>query len=47
MVGLEEQKRPVGSEKLLLIVQAKVLVGVDLSALSFASAHSIVSPSSV
>ena len=34
--GLEEQKRPVGSEKLLLIVQAKVLAGVDLAALSSA-----------
>ena len=36
VVGLEEQKRPVGSEKLLLIVQAKVLAGVDLAALSSA-----------
>ena len=36
VVGFEEQKRPVGSEKLLLIVQAKVLAGVDLAALSSA-----------
>jgi hypothetical protein len=34
VVGLEEKKTPVGSEKLLLIVQAEVLAGVDLSALS-------------
>jgi hypothetical protein len=33
VVGLEEKKSPVGSEKLLLIVQAEVLAGVDLSAL--------------
>jgi Protein of unknown function (DUF4230) len=33
VVGLEEQKVPVGSEKLLLIVQAEVLAGIDLSAL--------------
>jgi len=31
VVGLEEKKVPVGSEKLLLIVQAQVLAGVDLS----------------
>ena len=31
VVGLEEKKNPVGSEKLLLIVQAEVLAGVDLS----------------
>ncbi len=31
VVGLEEKKTPVGSEKLLLIVQAEVLGGVDLS----------------
>lgn len=31
VVGLEEKKTPVGSEKLLLIVQAEVLAGVDLS----------------
>jgi hypothetical protein len=37
VVGLEEQKSPVGSEKLLLIVQAEVLAGVDLSSLSPAS----------
>ena len=34
VVGLEEKKSPVGSEKLLLIVQAEVLAGVDLAALS-------------
>ena len=34
VVGLEEQKRPLGTEKILLIVQAKVLAGVDLSKLS-------------
>lgn len=30
VVGLEEKKTPVGSEKLLLIVQAEALAGVDL-----------------
>lgn len=34
VVGLEEQKPLLGSEKLLLIVQAKVLAGVDLSTLT-------------
>jgi hypothetical protein len=34
VVGLEEKKTPVGSEKLLLIVQAEVLAGVDLSTLT-------------
>ncbi len=34
VVGLEEKKTPVGSEKLLLIVQAEVLAGVDLGALT-------------
>jgi hypothetical protein len=34
VVGLEQKKMPVGSEKLLLIVQAEVLAGVDLSAIS-------------
>jgi hypothetical protein len=34
VVGLEEKKTPVGSEKLLLIVQAEVLAGVDLSQLT-------------
>jgi hypothetical protein len=34
VVGLEEKKTPVGSEKLLLIVEAEVLAGVDLSALT-------------
>ena len=33
VVGLEEQKIPLGSEKLLLIVQAEVLAGIDLSAI--------------
>ena len=33
VVGLEEKKSPVGSEKLLLIVQAEVLAGIDLSTL--------------
>jgi hypothetical protein len=34
VVGLEEKKTPVGAEKLLLIVQAEVLAGVDLSELT-------------
>lgn len=34
VVGLEEQKAPFGSEKLLLVVQADVLAGIDLSSLS-------------
>jgi hypothetical protein len=34
VVGLEEKKTPVGAEKLLLIVQAEVLAGVDLSTVS-------------
>jgi hypothetical protein len=34
VVGLEEKKVPLGSEKLLLIVQAEVLAGTDLSRLS-------------
>jgi uncharacterized protein DUF4230 len=33
VVGLEEKKNPVGTEKMLLIVQAQVLAGVDLAAL--------------
>jgi len=33
VVGLEEQKIPLGSEKLLLFVQAEVLAGIDLSVL--------------
>lgn len=36
VIGLEEQKPLLGSEKLLLIVQAKVLAGVDLSTLTAA-----------
>jgi hypothetical protein len=31
VVGLEEQKSPMGSEKLLIIVQARVLGGIDLN----------------
>ena len=34
VVGLEEQKIPFGSERVLLIVQARVLGGVDLTRLS-------------
>ncbi len=34
VVGLEEQKVPFGSEKLLLFVQAEVLAGIDLSKLA-------------
>ena len=34
VVGLEEQKVPFGSEKLLLFVQAEVLAGIDLSMLA-------------
>jgi len=34
VVGLEEKKTPVGAEKLLLIVQAEVLAGVDFSQLT-------------
>jgi hypothetical protein len=37
VIGLEEKKTPVGAEKLLLIVQAEVLAGVDLADLSPAS----------
>jgi hypothetical protein len=37
VVGLEQKKTPVGSEKLLLIVQAEVLAGVDLAAVAPAS----------
>jgi len=33
VVGLEEKKSPLGSEKLLLFVQAEVLAGIDLSRL--------------
>jgi len=33
VVGLEEQKSPVGSEKILLIVQARVLGGIDFNQL--------------
>jgi hypothetical protein len=34
VVGLEENKVPLGSEKLLLFVQAEVLAGIDLSKLA-------------
>jgi hypothetical protein len=34
VVGLEENKVPFGSEKLLLFVQAEVLAGIDLSTLA-------------
>src|SRR5580700_537164 len=34
VVGLEEKKVPLGSEKLLLFVQAEVLAGIDLSVLA-------------
>jgi hypothetical protein len=34
VVGLEEEKVPFGSEKILLMVQATVLGGIDLSAIS-------------
>jgi hypothetical protein len=34
VVGLEEQKNPFGSEKLLLVVQAEVLAGIELSELT-------------
>jgi hypothetical protein len=34
VVGLEEKKVPLGSEKLLLFVQAEVLAGIDLSTLT-------------
>ena len=33
IVGLEEQKSPLGSEKILIIVQARVLGGIDLNQL--------------
>jgi hypothetical protein len=36
VVGLEEEKVPFGSEKLLLFVQAEVLAGIDLSKLAAA-----------
>ena len=34
VIGLEEKKVPLGSEKLLLFVQAEVLAGIDLSSLT-------------
>jgi Protein of unknown function (DUF4230) len=34
VVGLEEKKVPLGSEKILLFVQAEVLAGIDLSMLA-------------
>jgi hypothetical protein len=33
VVGLTEQKQPVGSESILLIIQASVLAGIDLASL--------------
>lgn len=36
VVGLEERKLPFGSEKLLLVVQADVLAGIDLAGLAVA-----------
>lgn len=41
VVGIEEQKVPFGSEKLLLFVQAEVLAGVDLSSLSAANVRNL------
>lgn len=37
VVGLEEKKSPVGSEKILLIVQAEVLAGVDVASMQAGS----------
>jgi hypothetical protein len=34
VVGMKEQKSPLGTESILLLVQGKVLAGVDLSALT-------------
>jgi hypothetical protein len=34
VVGMKEQKSPVGTESILLLVQGRVLAGVDLSALT-------------
>jgi hypothetical protein len=34
VIGLEEQKSPFGTESILLLVQGKVLAGVDLAALT-------------
>ena len=39
VVGLEEKKSPFGSEKLLLIVQAEVLAGIELSELTTKDVH--------
>ncbi|MCC6586110.1 MAG: DUF4230 domain-containing protein [Bryobacterales bacterium] len=39
VIGLEEKKVPFGSEKLLLIVQADVLAGIDLTALTPNAIH--------
>ena len=45
VIGLEEEKVPFGSEKILLMVQATVLGGVDLSALD--TQHCVVADNSV
>jgi hypothetical protein len=39
VVGIEEKKVPLGSEKILLFVQAEVLAGIDLSALGAGDVH--------
>jgi hypothetical protein len=39
VVGIKEQKQPVGEESLLLMVQGEVQAGVDLAELSPASIH--------
>jgi hypothetical protein len=39
VVGLEEAKTPFGSERLLLIVQAQVLAGIELSELTTENVH--------
>jgi hypothetical protein len=41
VVGLEEKKVPLGSEKLLLFVQAEVLAGIDLSTLKAGDVRSL------
>jgi hypothetical protein len=45
VIGLEEEKVPFGSEKILLMVQATVLGGVDLSAVD--TQHCVVAENSV
>jgi hypothetical protein len=41
VIGLEEKKVPLGSEKLLLFVQAEVLAGIDLSMLATGDVKSL------